>query len=68
MHVQGSCFLLLLFKTVNTLYTGSKAQIKLLQELQKNLFADYRVTVIVSTFLKSPSCHELPNELIMQKS
>lgn len=41
MHVQGSCFLLLLFKTVNTLYIGSKSQTKPLQELQKNLFANY---------------------------
>lgn len=67
-HVQGSCFLLLLFKTVNALYMGSKPQIKLPQELQKNLFADYHVTVILSTFLKSPGCHELPNEHVMQKA
>lgn len=50
MHVQGSISLLLLFKTVNTLYIGSKSQIKLLQELQKNLFASYHITVILSTF------------------
>jgi len=44
---------------------GPMSQIKLLQELQQNLFADYHVTVLLSTFLKSPNCHELPNEHVM---
>lgn len=68
MHMQGSFFLLLLFKILNTLDMDSKSQIKLLQELQENLFADYHVTVILSTFLKSPNYQDLQIEHIMQKA